>query len=531
MSLISLRDLALTIDDKPILRDVDIDIPAGQIFGLVGESGSGKSMTALAIMGLLPHGAQASGQIMMADQNLLTLPEDALCALRGARIGMIFQEPMTALNPLMTIGDQVAETLRIHTGMPRDQALAVARDKLDRVGLPAPRFGLDLYPHQLSGGQRQRVAIALAIALRPALLIADEPTTALDVTTQAGVLDLLESLVDQDGMACLLITHDLAVIADRAEQVAVMQAGQVVETGPTRDVFTRQTHPYTRALFVAATHVPPAPRLPPPEAAPILEVREALRIYPGPRRGLFAAPGPGLRAVDGVSLTIARGESLGLVGESGCGKSTLSRAILGLDALQGGTILLDGEPVQAGRRMPRHLRAKVQAVFQDPYGSFNPRWRVDQLLAEPFHLTGRPRDARDRLAQALTEVGLSPDDMHRFIHQFSGGQRQRLAIARALIIRPELIVLDEAVSALDVRVRAQVLDLLAGLRESHSLSYLFISHDLNVVRAITDRVLVMQAGRIVEDGPTDRVLTDPRDPYTRRLIEAAPVIPPDWQPA
>ena len=528
MSLIAVETLSLTIHGKPILRDVDLTIAPREIFGLVGESGSGKSMTALAIMGLLPPGAQAAGRIGFEGADLLTLPEARMNALRGARIGMIFQEPMTALNPLMRIGDQVAETLRIHTGMGRAEALAVARDKLDRVGLPAPRFGLDLYPHELSGGQRQRVAIALAIALRPALLIADEPTTALDVTTQAEVLDLLESLVDQDGMACLLITHDLAVIADRAERVAVMKAGAVVETGPTEAVFRAQTHPYTRALFAAAAHVPDAPVLPPPGPQPILSVDNAVRIYRTPRPRPFAPPGE-VRAVDGVSLAIGPGESLGLVGESGCGKSTLSRAILGLDPLQGGRILLDGAPVEAGRRMPRALRAKVQAVFQDPYGSFDPRWRVDRLVAEPFHLTGRPADWQDRVAAALVEVGLTPEDRLKYVHEFSGGQRQRLAIARALIIRPELIVLDEAVSALDVRVRAQVLDLLTRLRETHGLSYLFISHDLTVVRAITDRVAVMRAGRIVETGPTAQVLTTPRESYTRRLIDAAPEIPPDWR--
>jgi len=517
--MIDLRDLSVTIRGTQVLRHVDLRLQPGSITGLVGESGSGKSMTALAIMGLLPHRARAGGQVVLDGQNLLTMPEPALCKIRGRRIGMIFQEPMTALNPLMTIGDQVAEVLRIHHGMDRSAALARARERLDRVGLPDPRFPLTLYPHELSGGQRQRVAIALAIAERPDLLIADEPTTALDVTTQAQILDLLAGLVRDEGMALLLITHDLAVVAGLADRVAVMKSGEIVEEGPTETLFRTRSHPYTRQLFAASRHAPS--RHAPATGSPLLQIRDAVREYRLPG-------GDRLRAVDGVSLSIGRGESVGLVGESGCGKSTLTRAILGLDPLQGGTIALDGRQVMAGRRMPRDLRARMQVVFQDPFGSFDPRWRVARLVAEPFHLTDRPADWRDRVGAALSEVGLHPDDADRHIHEFSGGQRQRIAIARALIIRPDLIVLDEAVSALDVRVRAQVLDLLAGLRRSHGLSYLFISHDLSVVRGITDRVLVMQKGRIVEDGAAEQVIDAPSAPYTRRLVAAMPRIPKDW---
>ncbi|WP_273501614.1 ABC transporter ATP-binding protein [Paracoccus sphaerophysae] len=524
--MISVRDLSVTIQGRPVLADVDLDLTPGRITGLVGESGSGKSMTALAIIGLLPEGAVARGRVDLDGQNLLDLPERALNDLRGRRIGMIFQEPMTALNPLMNIGDQVAEVLVQHHGMDREAALAVARARLDRVGLPAPRFPLSLFPHELSGGQRQRVAIAMAIADAPDLLIADEPTTALDVTTQAQILDLLRELVRTEGMALLLITHDLAVIAGVADRVAVMQSGRVVEQGATEPLFRTQAHPYTRALFAAARHQPERVSVP-ADDTPILQVEGAVREYLLPRPSMFA-PYPVLRAVDGVSLTVADGESVGLVGESGCGKSTLTRAVLGLEPLQAGRILLDGEPVTAA--MPRHLRAKVQVVFQDPYGSFDPRWRVDRLVAEPFHLTGRPRDWRDRVAAALDEVGIPPDAMSRHIHQFSGGQRQRIAIARALIIRPRLVILDEAVSALDVQVRAQVLDLLARLRASHGLAWLFISHDLSVVRAITDRVLVMEKGRIVEEGATETILTTPRHPYTQQLVAATPQIPADWVP-
>ncbi|WP_374326684.1 ABC transporter ATP-binding protein [Paracoccus pantotrophus] len=519
--------LSVEIGAHEILRGLDLQLPPGRITGLAGESGSGKSMAALAIMGLLPEGMRAEGRVDLDGRNLLDLPERELCRIRGKRIGMIFQEPMTALNPLMTIGDQVAEVLRIHQGLDRKTALERARDRLDRVGLAAPRFPLTLYPHELSGGQRQRVAIALAIALRPDLLIADEPTTALDVTTQARILDLLKGLVRDEGMALLLITHDLAVVAGIADRVTVMQQGRIVEEGPTETVFREQAHPYTRALFAASTHQPRLV-LPTAQPRPLLQVEGAARAYPLPRRGL-AAPRETLRAVDGVSFRIDAGESVGLVGESGCGKSTLTRAILGLDPLQGGRILLDGQEIRTGRAMAPELRARMQAVFQDPFGSFDPRWRVEQLVAEPFHLTGLPRDWREQVAEALYEVGIAGDAMRRHIHEFSGGQRQRIAIARALIIRPRLIVLDEAVSALDVRVRAQVLDLLARLRVSHGLSYLFISHDLSVVRRITDRVLVMEKGRIVEAGPTHQVLGQPQHPYTQSLLAATPRIPAAWQ--
>ena len=524
--MIETRDLSVRIGGREVLRDINLQLRPGRICGLVGESGSGKSLTALAIMGLLPHGAVASGEVMLDGRDLLRLPETALCTIRGARIGMIFQEPMTALNPLMNIGDQVAEVLRVHHGLDRKAARARARERLDRVGLPAPRFPLGLFPHELSGGQRQRVAIALAIAEAPDLLIADEPTTALDVTTQAQILTLLGDLVRTEGMALLLITHDLAVVAGMADDVAVMQNGQIVEAGQTEALFRAQTHPYTRALFAASRHVPNGVA-PVADTAPILRVDRAVRDYALPRATVFA-PATIFRAVDHVSFDIHSGESVGLVGPSGCGKSTLTRAILGLDPLQQGRILLDGQPVCPGKAMTPAMRARIQVIFQDPFSSFNPRWRVSRSVAEPFHLIGRPPDWRDRVGQALAEVGIDPADAERYIHEFSGGQRQRLAIARALIIRPRLIVLDEAVSALDVRVRAQVLDLLAGLRRSHNIAYLFISHDLGVVRGISDRVLVMDRGRIVEDGPTARVMDNPQHPMTRQLIDATPKIPPDW---
>lgn len=524
MSLLSIRDLNVSIHGTAILRDVSVDIAAGEIVAQTGESGSGKSMTALAVMGLLPQGSEASGQVVLDGTEILSSTERALCAIRGNTVGMIFQEPMTALNPVQTIGDQVAETVRVHTGSGRTEALKRARVVLDRVGLPADEFPLNRYPHQLSGGQRQRVVIAMAIALQPSLLIADEPTTALDVTTQAQILDLIQRLAREDGMGLMMITHDLAVVSEMADRVVVMRQGEVVETGPTAQLFRDMRHPYTRALFEASGHrVDLAEVQARPE--PLLKVRNAVREYQLPRKSLFG-PRRTFRAVKGVSLALHAGERLGLVGESGCGKSTLARAILGLEPLQSGEIRFRGETIDPD--MPNTLRAGLQVVFQDPYGSFNPRWRVERLVAEPFHLmtsppTGNAR--RDRIAEALADVGLSERDMDKYIHEFSGGQRQRIAIARALITHPDLIVLDEAVSALDVSIRAQILDLLADLSARYGLAYLFISHDLSVVETITDRVMVMQAGNIVEEGPTSEVFTNPKHAYTRELIEAAPRLP------
>jgi peptide/nickel transport system ATP-binding protein len=525
MPLLEIKDLSLDIGAASILKDIDLTVDAGEIIGVIGESGSGKSMTALTVMQLLPIGARTKGSVTLEGREVLGLPDEEMRRIRGGIVGMVFQEPMTALNPVQTIGQQVAETAMVHGGLSRADALQVARQTLDRVELPADRFPLDRYPHELSGGQRQRVVIAMAIAMRPKLLIADEPTTALDVTTQAQILTLLQRLVDEDGMGMMFITHDLGVIAGIADRVSIMRKGVVVEAGPTVPLFRSLQHPYSKALFEASSHVPP--RIPPAVAGgvPVLAVDDVVREYPLPRRGLLEKRKV-LRAVDGVSLRIERGENVGLVGESGCGKSTLARAIMALEPTQSGRIAISGEPIDPKRGASFATRRHLQVVFQDPYGSFNPRHRVDRLVSEPFHLLGAAAptgvEREKRITRALEEVGLTAADAGKYVHEFSGGQRQRIAIARALIIEPSLIILDEAVSALDVSVRAQVLDLLADLSDRLQLSYLFISHDLSVVRSITDRVLVMKAGKIVEEGETESVFRNPQHPYTRELIAATP---------
>ncbi|TPI58704.1 ABC transporter ATP-binding protein [Mesorhizobium sp. B3-1-3] len=526
MSLLEIENLSLSIGDTPILKGVELTIAPGEVVGLVGESGSGKSMTALTIMRLLPHLARAEGRVAFDGIDILAATEDQMCALRGDDIGMVFQEPMTALNPVKTIGEQVAEGIRWHTGAGRAEAEERARKILDRVGLPEAKFPLSRYPHELSGGQRQRVVIAIACALKPKLLIADEPTTALDVVLQAQILDLLRNLVRENRMGLLLISHDLAVVTEMADRLTILRHGEVTEAGDTARTLSEQQHPYTRELALASMHVParPKPHLA-GSAKPLLEVENVGRDYPGRRISLFR-PAQSIRAVEDVSLTIEPAQSVALVGRSGCGKSTLARMILALDKPTAGTIRFRGEAITGKPESAlRPARRDMQVVFQDPYGSFDPRQKVEKLVAEPLHLLEKQpakAESREMVAHALDEVGLGRRDMDKYPHEFSGGQRQRLSIARAIITRPKLVVADEPVSALDVSIRAQILDLFAELNQKLGIAYLFITHDLTVARAMADEVLVMHEGKIVERGRAAEVLDHPRSEAAQALVAAAP---------
>ncbi|MDX8467988.1 dipeptide ABC transporter ATP-binding protein [Mesorhizobium sp. VK23B] len=526
MSLLEIENLSLVIGETPILKDVDLAIAPGEVVGLVGESGSGKSMTALTVMRLLPHLAQANGRVAFDGIDILAANEDQMCALRGDDIGMVFQEPMTALNPVKTIGEQVAEGIRWHTKAGRAEAEERARKMLDRVGLPEARFPLSRYPHELSGGQRQRVVIAIACALKPKLLIADEPTTALDVVLQAQILDLLRDLVSENRMGLLLISHDLAVVTEMADRLTILRRGEVMEAGDTARTLSGQSHPYTRELALASMHVPARPKTHlGGSAEPLLEVERVSRDYPGRRKSLFRPAEP-IRAVDDVSLTIEPAQSVALVGRSGCGKSTLARMILALDKPTAGAIRFRGETITGKAEAElKPARRDMQVVFQDPYGSFDPRQKVERLVAEPLHLLEKQparSERREMVAHALNEVGLGPRDLDKYPHEFSGGQRQRLSIARAIITRPKLVVADEPVSALDVSIRAQILDLFAELNQKLGIAYLFITHDLTVARAMSDEVLVMHEGKIVERGRTAEVLDHPRSEAAQALVTAAP---------
>lgn len=520
--LLTIRDLSVdfAVEGRTVqaVRDAGLQVFPGRTTALVGESGSGKSVTALSVLRLLPGSARVRGEIVFEGRELTGLDEASLREVRGGRIGMIFQEPMTSLNPLHTVGRQIAESVGLHR--PGADARARTLELLDLVGIPDPASRLASFPHQLSGGQRQRVMIAMALANDPALLIADEPTTALDVTIQAQVLALLKDLQRRLGMAILLISHNLGVVKHMADEVHVMREGRIVESGPRDRIFGGPEHPYTKALLASAPSGRPGPL---DEAAGNLVEASGVRVWFPLAKGLFGRPESFVKAVTDADLTIRSGESLGVVGESGSGKTTLGLAILRLLKCQG-RIVFGGQDLSAmseGRIRP--LRRDFQIVFQDPYGSLSPRMTVGQIVAEGLdaHRLAAGSEREARIAEILEAVDLDPASMHRYPHEFSGGQRQRISIARALILRPRFVVLDEPTSALDRTVQFQIVELLRRLQDRFGLTYMFITHDLALVRAMCHRVLIMKDGRIVEQGRTQAIFENPEREYTRTLLSAA----------
>lgn len=614
--LLQIKDLHTDIEIRSgvvrALSGVDLHVNPGETLGIVGESGSGKTMTALSLMGLLPQGGKvSSGSIILDGQDLTKMPLHLKRKMRGTKVGMIFQDPLTSLNPTMKIGLQVCEPLRVHEKLSKRAALARAVEILKRVGMPRPEVVINNYPHQLSGGMRQRVMIAMALVCKPRILIADEPTTALDVTTQMQILDLIDELRDEYKMGVILITHDLGVVAGHTDRVAVMYAGRIVETAPTKTLFTEPKHRYTSSLMAAlperalaaGTKLFSIPGAPPSltnlpkgcrfaarclwatdecragypdlsgdenhtfscfhpvqegDESPavlqammdsgkaedavdatgqishevLLDVKEASREYESPGSGFFKRDKGVVSAVDRVSITVNKGETYGLVGESGCGKSTVGRLIAGLERPSGGAIELDGRDLATlkGRNAVR-IHRDVQMMFQDSYAAMDPRMRIDQILAEPMSIqkTGNARQIAERIMEILEQVGLTEEILDRYPHEFSGGQLQRIGFARSLTLAPDLIVADEPVSALDVSVQAQVLNLMKDLQQELGLSYLFISHDLAVVQYMADRIGVMYLGRIVEEGPAHEVVKNPKHPYTKALIDSIPVPDPEFQ--
>jgi len=614
--LLQIKDLHTDIEIRSgvvrALSGVDLHVNPGETLGIVGESGSGKTMTALSLMGLLPQGGKvSSGSIILDGQDLTQLPLKEKRKLRGTKVGMIFQDPLTSLNPTMKIGLQVCEPLRVHEGLSKKEALERAVEILKRVGMPRPEVVINNYPHQLSGGMRQRVMIAMALVCKPRILIADEPTTALDVTTQMQILDLIDELRDEYKMGVILITHDLGVVAGHTDRVAVMYAGRIVETAPTKTLFTEPKHRYTSSLMAALPEralaagtklfsIPGAPpsltnlpvgcrfaarclwatdecragypdlsgdethtfscfhpvqegdespavlqgkldsnktdgaaeNVPQISHETLLDVKEASREYESAGSGFFKREKGVVSAVDRVSITVKKGETYGLVGESGCGKSTVGRLIAGLEPPSGGAIELDGRDLATlkGRDAVR-IHRDVQMMFQDSYAAMDPRMRIDQILAEPMSIqkTGNARQIAERIMEILEQVGLTEEILDRYPHEFSGGQLQRIGFARSLTLAPDLIVADEPVSALDVSVQAQVLNLMKDLQQELGLSYLFISHDLAVVQYMADRIGVMYLGRIVEEGPAHEVVKNPKHPYTKALIDSIPVPDPEFK--
>ena len=536
----------------PVVRNVSFNIAARETVAIVGESGSGKSVTALSIMRLTQGGlSKIEGSIKLAGKELLTLPDVDMRDIRGNEVAMIFQEPMTSLNPVLTIGFQIAEALTLHRRLSRSEAEAETIRLLEKVRIPAAKSRFHEYPHRFSGGMRQRVMIAMALACKPKLLIADEPTTALDVTIQAQMLELIKLLQEEEGMSVLFITHDMGVVAEIADRTVVMYDGQAVETGPTEDIFLRPNHPYTRSLLSAVPKLgsmegrkrpmrfPVVDRVTglsdvpsetidtvaPANERPVLEVSRLTTRFEI-RSGLFGGVAGRVHAVENISFSVQAGETLALVGESGCGKSTTGRSVMRLIEPLSGSVLLDGDDVlKLDERTLRDRRKRMQMIFQDPFASLNPRMTIGTAIAAPILANGlaSASQTREKVADLLTRVGLTADMASRFPHEFSGGQRQRICIARALALEPKLIVADEAVSALDVSVKAQVINLMLELQERMGLAYLFISHDMAVVERASHRVAVMYLGEIVEIGPREAVFGNPQHPYTKRLLAAVPV--------
>jgi len=524
--ILSINQLSVSVGQEKLLKDIDFSIQKGEIFALVGESGSGKSLTSLAIMRLLPEViAVTSGDIVLEERSLFALPEYEMQKIRGRKIAMIFQEPMSALNPVMTVGEQVAEVLRIHLGLKNDAVKQKVIALFKEVALKDPEQRYTWYPHQLSGGQKQRVMIAMALACEPELLIADEPTTALDVTIQAQVLTLLKKIRDTRGLSILFITHDMAVVSEMADRVAVMKEGEILENAACQTFFTNPQHPYSQQLLADARRKKEE-RDNGKIASSVLEVKD-LKVYFPIKKGFFQRTVGVVKAVDNVSFTIQKGKTLALVGESGSGKSTIGKAILSLLEITEGTVSFEGENLTALE--PSALKAyrrKIQVVFQDPYAALNPRMTIENIIREGMSALGvgpKSTEAQNNYIESLlVKVGLEAAHTQRYPHEFSGGQRQRIGIARALAVEPKLIICDEPTSALDVTVRAEVLTLLRTLQEENGLSYLFITHDLSIIAAVADEVAVMKEGKIVELGSVEEVMDHPQHPYTQRLLLAAP---------
>lgn len=560
-SIIEVRDLAVEFrTDEGVVnavKRISFNVPRGKTVGLVGESGSGKSVTSLAVMRLIPNppGRITNGQILMDGKDLLKLSEAEMRHIRGNKISMIFQEPMTSLNPVFTVGDQISETLMLHQKLSKQQALDKSLDLLKQVGIPNPAERIKSYPHEMSGGQRQRVMIAMAIACEPDVLIADEPTTALDVTIQKQILDLLADLQKKYQMSILFITHDLGVIADIADEVVVMYRGDIVEKGSTADIFTKPQHPYTKGLLACRPSLERNPRRLPvvsdfmtadgkekvvdvavlkqqkqtrvvsDQQSVLLQIKNVEKHFPL-KKGMFGGVKSWVKAVDDVTLNVRKGRTLGLVGESGCGKTTLGRTILRLIEPTAGSILYNGTDItKLDREGMRAMRRKMQIIFQDPYASLNPRMTVGAALMEPMiiHNLGNSRAERLEMAgELIKKVGLDRNMLNRYPHEFSGGQRQRICIARALAVKPEFIICDESVSALDVSIQAQILNLLLDLQEEMHLTYVFISHDLAVVKFISDEVAVMYNGKVVEMNDAVGIYENPQHDYTKKLLSAIP---------